>query len=243
MTIEWLSLILGFLGGALLAGGTLGAFIFRTIQENARLRSVAEHEKEAQDIMRNAFSATAQDVLDKNSERFLQLAQEKLKQAQSENSHDLEKRQKAIADLVDPIDKKLKEMNERVEGLGKAGVSLESQLKNFAEDQKMLRQETHNLVQALRNPAARGRWGEMQLQRSLEMIGMVEGTHYVQQENVSADGTRRQPDFIVKLPGEMQIIVDVKTPVEPYWDALEAAETEAGRQQPLIFFAVKCAIT
>ncbi len=236
MTIDAISLLLGGAAGFILAAVTLGFFLLRTERERASLAKDLEHEREGRDALAASFSLTAQEVLDKNSERFLQLAQEKLKQAQADGSHDLEKRQKAIADLVDPIGKSLKEMEGKIENLGKAGAGLDAQLKNFAEDQRMLRQETQHLVQALRNPAARGRWGEMQLQRALEMIGMVEGTHYLQQQTAVADGIRRQPDFIVKMPGDMQVIIDVKTPVEPYWEALEKAETEAGRDAALNTF-------
>ncbi len=239
MSIDIVSIIIGFLGGLIVALPVITFILIKSEREKSKLSSALAVEEQSFEQMQKAFSLTAQEVLDKNSERFLQLAQEKLKQAQSEHSHDVDKKQKALSDLVDPIGKTLKEMGERVENLGKAGAGLNAQLKNFAEDQKMLRQETQNLVQALRNPAARGRWGEMQLERALEMIGMIEGTHYIQQANVSADGTRRQPDFIVKMPGDMQIIIDVKTPIEPYWDALESADTEAGQLQAVDHFRKK----
>lgn len=202
----------------------------------AGLRERLRQAETAHGDMEAAFSLTAQEVLRKSGEDFLRLAQEKLKQAQAEGGHDLEKRQKAISDLVDPIGKTLKEMEGKIEHLGKAGIGIETQLKTFAEDQRLLRQETQHLVQALRNPAARGRWGEMQLQRALEMIGMIEGTHYLQQQTSVADGVRRQPDFIIRMPGEMEIVIDVKTPVEPYWVALERAESEAARDAALDTF-------
>lgn len=233
------SLIIGIVIGAALAAVVALLLFFKMIAEKSRLAAALDAERQARDNMQSVFSATAQEVMDKNSERFLQLAQEKMKQAQSTSAYDLEKRQKAISDLVDPIGKTLKEMNDKVENLGKAGVGLETQLKTFAEDQKLLREETQHLVRALRNPAARGRWGEMQLQRALEMIGMVEGTHFSQQENISADGSRKQPDFIVKLPGDMQIIIDVKSPVEAYWETLEAAESQAGQKEAVDRFRRK----
>lgn len=239
MALDFVSIFIGFALALVLFVPVFSLFIIRAEKEKARLASALQLEEQAAEQMQQVFALTAQEVMDKNSERFLQLAQEKMKQAHADHSHEVEKKQKAIADLVDPIGKTLKEMGDRVENLGKTGAGLNAQLQTFAEDQKMLRQETQNLVQALRNPAARGRWGEMQLQRALEMIGMVEGTHFVQQQNVAADGTRRQPDFIIKMPGEMQVIIDVKTPVEPYWEALEAAETEAGQQQAVDRFRKK----
>lgn len=230
MTFDLLSLSLGFCGGLILAGLVFAAFYGAQAQ---RLKTLRE-DRQAMD---NAFAALAQESLRKSGEQFLMLAQEKLKQAQADGAHDLDKRQKAIADLVDPIGKTLTDMAGRVENLGKAGAGLESQLRAFAEDQRLLRQETQNLVRALRNPAARGRWGEMQLQRALEMIGMVEGTHYVQQESVGGgDGPRRQPDFIIRMPGGARIIIDVKAPVEPYWQALDSAGSEAAQGEALTSF-------
>lgn len=222
MTLDPLSLIAGLIAGIVIAGliawGRMAALRERLNQQGS------------------AFAAVAQDALARNNEQFLTLAQEKLKQAQTESAHDMEKRQKAISELVDPIGKTLKEMNAKVEGLGKTGVTLETQLKTFAEDQRMLRQETQNLVQALRNPAARGRWGEMQLQRAFETIGMIEGTHYREQESAMTEGGRHRPDFIIMLPGGMQIIIDVKTPVEPYWNAMDSAVSEAAQIEALTTF-------
>lgn len=214
----------------------LGALLFRAERDKAILQKDLEHERSGREEAAGSFALMAQQALDKNSERFLQLAKEKLQQAQADGAHDLEKKNKAIADLVDPIGKSLKEMEQKIETLGKAGAGLDAQLKTFAEDQRVLRQETQHLVQALRNPAARGRWGEMQLQRALEMIGMVEGTHFLQQQTIKSPDQRGRPDFIIKMPGQMEIVIDVKTPVEPYWEALEKTETEAGRDAALTTF-------
>ena len=231
MTIDLTSVLLGLGAGLLLGFAFLGFFMMRLREDKAKLETALSHGEITKNEMQKTFSLTAQEALRQSSEQFLQLAREKLLHAQKDGSHDLEKRQKAVAELVAPIEKSLAEMAGKIENLGKAGAGLESQLKNFAEDQRMLRQETQNLVQALRNPAARGRWGEMQLARALETIGMVEGTHYLQQQSVMSvgEGTRRQPDFIIRMPGKAQIVIDVKTPVEPYWDALESAENEAAR--------------
>jgi DNA recombination protein RmuC len=154
-------------------------------------------------------------------------------------SFDLERRQKSIADLVDPIGKTLKDMETRIEGLGKTGAGLEAQLKTFSDDQRFLREQTQNLVQALRNPAARGRWGEMQLQRAFEMVGFVEGLHYKAQKSVqSGEGTSLKPDFIVTLPNGIQIVIDVKTPLDPYWQMLDQTDPQL-QEQTLVGFRQK----
>lgn len=223
MTLDWISLGLGLAIGAILAGLFMGAKI-------SALRERIRHREEAMGGIDGAFAKLAQEALAASNEQFLQLAQERLKNVQADGAHDLEKRQKAIAELVEPIGKTLKEINEQNQNLGKSVTTVDAHLKNFAEDQRMLRKETQNLVRALRNPSARGRWGEMQLARTLELVGMVEGTHFLQQQNVNAEGAKLQPDFVIKLPGQMEIIIDVKAPVEPYWDAMENADSEAAQR-------------
>lgn len=212
-SLDILSLAVGFLAGGLLV---LAIFMPKLARQ-----------KESQNYMQQVFDQLAQDSLRKSQEQFLQMAEEKLKQSQKDGSYDLEKRQKAVADLVDPIGKSLKEMESKIETLGKAGAGLEAQLKTFAEDQRFLRDQTQNLVQVLRNPTARGRWGEMQLQRTFELVGFVEGVHYTSQKAVQADGNTQKPDFIVTLPNGVQIVIDVKTPLDPYWQMMDEAGTQA----------------
>ncbi|OFW89085.1 MAG: hypothetical protein A3J37_02095 [Alphaproteobacteria bacterium RIFCSPHIGHO2_12_FULL_45_9] len=212
-SLDILSLAIGFLAGGLLV---LAIFMPKLARQ-----------KESQNYMQQVFDQLAQDSLRKSQEQFLQMAEEKLKQSQKDGSYDLEKRQKAVADLVDPIGKSLKEMESKIETLGKAGAGLEAQLKTFAEDQRFLRDQTQNLVQVLRNPTARGRWGEMQLQRTFELVGFVEGVHYTSQKAVQADGNTQKPDFIVTLPNGVQIVIDVKTPLDPYWQMMDEAGTQA----------------
>ncbi|OIN85701.1 MAG: hypothetical protein AUJ12_08280 [Alphaproteobacteria bacterium CG1_02_46_17] len=223
-TLDLLSLVLGFVGGMLILFAALWPKIAR-----ARL---------AEEQMTRVFDEMAQDSLRKSQDQFLQLAQEKLKQAQMEGSFDLERRQKSISDLVDPIGKSLKDMELKIETLGKAGAGLEAQLKNFSEDQRYLREQTQSLVQVLRNPTARGRWGEMQLQRTFELIGFVEGIHYTTQKAVIADGVTQKPDFIVTLPNGVQIVIDVKTPLDPYWQMMDENGT-AEQESSLIHFRQK----
>lgn len=191
--------------------------------------------KEGQTYMQQVFDQLAQESLRKSQEQFLLMAEEKLKQSQRDSAFDLERRQKAVADLVDPIGKSLKDMENKIETLGKAGAGLEAQLKTFAEDQRFLRDQTQSLVQVLRNPTARGRWGEMQLQRTFELVGFVEGVHYASQKSVLADGSAQKPDFIVTLPNGVQIVIDVKTPLDPYWQMIDEEKTQTEGQALLHF--------
>jgi len=212
-SLDIISLAIGFVVGTLLL---LAIFMPKI----ARMR-------EGQSYMQQVFDQLAQDSLRKSQEQFLQMAEEKLKQSQKDGAFDLEKRQRAVADLVDPIGKSLKEMESKIETLGKAGAGLEAQLKTFAEDQRFLRDQTQSLVQVLRNPTARGRWGEMQLQRTFELVGFIEGVHYTSQKAVQADGNTQKPDFIVTLPNGVQIVIDVKTPLDPYWQMMDEAGTNS----------------
>ena len=236
--MDLLSLSIG-LGTGILFGA--GSAIIYALKKNknlenkntelaTKLKLEVQSFQRASTEMENRFKATAASALAQNNEQFIQLAKEKLSNSEKDANHDFDKRQKAISEMVDPIGKTLKDMETKIETLGKAGAGLESQLKNFTDDQNMLRKETRSLIEVLKNPAARGKWGEMQLQRTFEMIGMIEGTHFNQQVSVNnTEGKRIQPDFIISLPGGMQIVIDVKTPVEPYWEAMETADNEADR--------------
>ena len=216
---------------SLLAGTALGACFVAAILIPLWLR--ARHGA-------GTLDRAAQDTLRQTQDQFLALAQEKLKQSQMEGSFDLEKRQKAISDLVDPIAKTMKDMETRIEGLGKVGTALDAQLKTFTDDQRYLREQTQNLVQALRSPTERGRWGEMQLQRAFEVIGFTEGVHFHSQKTVkSGEGATLKPDFVVSMPNGVQIVIDVKTPLDPYWELIDqttssdqdAAQLTAFRQK------------
>lgn len=214
--------------------------------ENSALKTSLEHERQAmvekielltkaKAEMENTFKALSQDVMNANRESFLALAQEKLKQFQEGANNDLEKRQKAIKDLVDPVSKSLETMDKKILDLEKARENaygeLREHLKSMKGDQDKLRLETASLVQALRSPSTRGQWGELQLTRTLEMAGMVEGVHYKQQ--VTTDSGSR-PDIIVMLPGGQNIVIDAKAPIEAYLDSLKDGLPEEERKTELL---------
>lgn len=186
--------------------------------------------QEAQVELSNAFKALSAEALKNNNESFLDLAKSTLQRFQETAKGDLEMKRKAVQDLVSPIqesltkiDKNLKEMeNRRTE----AYVSLNEQVKSMAETQAKLQGETYNLVRALRTPTVRGRWGEIQLKRVVEMAGMVEYCDFVQQESKTDGDSRLRPDMIIKLPNEKTIVVDSKAPLMAYLEALEAVDEE-----------------
>ena len=188
----------------------------------------------AQVKLTDAFSALSAEALKANNTSFLDLARENLKKYQAVAQGDLELRQKSIDQLVKPLQESLETVNKRIQEVEKdrtiAYTSLTEQVKHMARTQSRLEQETSNLVKALRSPITRGRWGEIQLQRVVEMAGMLEYCDFFQQESVDTEAGRLRPDMIIKLPSNKTIVVDSKVSLEAYLAALEAPdETEKTR--------------
>lgn len=191
-------------------------------------RRNAEEKLRALDEMKAQFKALASTALESNNASFLQLAREALEKQQSEAESELEKREKAVETLVKPISDSLKQVDDHVRQLEKSRAeaygSLTSQVASLLETQKALQAETGNLVKALREPQARGRWGELQLRRCLELAGMLDYCDFLEQVSVTIDERTRRPDVVVKLPGEKNIVIDAKVPLTAYLAALEAPD-------------------
>ena len=214
-------------------------------ERSARLESDLAHEKKsagekldllrrASGEMRESFGALSADALRSNNASFLDLAKATLEKFQSEARSDLDSRKKAVEGLVAPIRESLDRVGGQVEDLERARReaygALTEQVKSLAGAQKELRSETGNLVKALRAPSVRGRWGEMQLRRVVEMAGMVAHCDFVEQQTLQEGDARLRPDLIVKLPGGKNVVVDAKAPLDAYLRALEAEDEEARRE-------------
>ncbi|WP_205617524.1 DNA recombination protein RmuC [Pelomicrobium methylotrophicum] len=192
---------------------------------------------EAQRKLSDAFKALCAEALQSNNQSFLDLAKATLEKFQESAKSDLEARQKAVDELVRPLRESLEKVDGKLGELEKARVSayaaLHEQLKSLVDTHlPMLRAETANLVKALRQPTVRGRWGEIQLKRVVEMAGMVEYCDFVEQESRATEDGRLRPDLIVRLPGGKQIVVDAKAPLEAYLRAVDATDDET-RQRHL----------
>ncbi len=205
-------------------------------QQRERFQEREELLKKSGEELQNAFKALSAEALKSNREDFLALAQRELEKKQIEAKGELEKREQAVKNLVDPIGKSLEEVKKQIQEVEKERKEttggLNEQLKRFSEDQEKLRAETAQLVTALRKPSVRGQWGEMQLKRVVEMAGMLDRCDFQTQAQTDSPGQLR-PDLIVKLPGKKIVVVDAKTPLDAYLDALDI-EDETRRKEELV---------
>ncbi len=212
--------------------------------EFSRLQTTLEEERkatqekmalleDAKTKLGDAFKALSSDALTRNNESFLQLAKQSMEKYQEAARGDLDKRSLAIGELVKPIRESLDKVDVKIKDLEKARVDayhdIKGQLQNLTDTEKSLREETGNLVKALRSPVVRGRWGEMQLRRVVELAGMVNYCDFEEQPTVDSDAGRQRPDMIIHLPAGRCIVVDSKVPMESFIEAVQASD-ETQRQ-------------
>jgi len=184
--------------------------------------------QQAETRMREAFEALSRQALDRNAETFLNLAKTHLGEFQQGARTDLEARQTAIVELMKPVRDSLAKVDENLRRVEGNHSTLAERLLALAQSEEKLKSETANLALALRAPGVRGRWGELQLRRVVELAGMLDHCDF--DEQVSADGEegRLRPDLVVRLPGGRNIVVDAKAVVRAYVDA-EQADDESAR--------------
>lgn len=194
----------------------------RTKELQARMEEIEKQQAEklalleqAQQKLAETFRGAAAEALQKNNESFFALAQA-----------DQQARLQALNEMLKPL-------QERLESIQKEGVELYAglakQFQLLQEAQKEAAGETRRLVDALRTPAVRGRWGEIQLRRVVEMAGMVEHCDFEEQVSVEGDNGRLRPDMIIRLPNKREIVVDAKVPLAAYLASLEETDEEKRR--------------
>ena len=134
---------------------------------------------------------------------------------------DLLEKQKSVQEMTERLQAQMRLLeNERKSDHG----ALQHQLQSLVQSEHQLKAETAKLVRALRSPAGRGRWGEIQLKRVVELAGMLSHCDFFEQGYDVTDGQRRKPDLIVRLPGERQVVIDAKVPLEAYLEGIEAID-------------------
>ncbi len=187
---------------------------------------------QAQALLSDTFKALSAEALNSNNQAFIALASATFDKLKEGAQGDLEARRKAVDELVRPLRESLEKVDGKLGDLERARLAsysaLNEQLRGLVETQlPRLHNETANLVKALRQPTVRGRWGEMQLRRVVEMAGMLAYCDFREQENRATEDGHLRPDLIVRLPGGKQIVVDAKAPVAAYLDATEATDDAA----------------
>ena len=205
-------------------------------EQNAQLRTELAHQQQAvphqlalldraQVQLKASFDALASTALRQTTEEFLKLADLKLGHVQKDAIGDIDKRQHALDELIKPIRDTLTQVDQKLAASEKARLETSTTLgmliKHLGQGQDQLRGETHNLVRALRSPSVRGRWGEMQLRRVVELAGMLPYCDFIEQPSLVAEHGRQRPDLVVKLPGGKTIVIDAKVPLEAYLDATD----------------------
>lgn len=197
-------------------------------------KNAAEQRKmldEATRKLSDTFQSLAGEALRSNNQAFLDLARQTLEAFLAEARGDLGKRQQAIEGIVAPLKEALARYDREIQEIERARReaygSLSRHLQELSQVQQQLQGETRKLVAALRAPRVRGRWGEITLQRVVEMAGMSPFCDFISQPTVDSGEGRRRPDLIVSLPNGRAIVVDAKTPLEAYLDAVEAEDEEA----------------
>ena len=183
------------------------------------------------DSLRDTFSALSQNALQANNQSFLNLAKQTLGKYQEHAKSDLESREKSIANMVNPLRETLDKTDQQLRKLeqerARSQGQLNEQIQGLMQAQSSLHGETRNLVQALRKPEVRGQWGELTLKRLAELSGMSQHCDFTEQPQVSTDTGVLRPDMIVHMPGERDLIVDVKTPLDAYLSAVQSENDEA----------------
>ena len=182
--------------------------------------------EEAKTKLSDTFRSLAAEALAGNNTGFLTLAEEKFKALRDESSVDLEQRKTSIEALVKPLTQLLSTFqqenteleNKRLRELSAVG----EQLRHVALAQSTLQSETSKLVNALRSPHVRGRWGEIALRKTAELAGMSTHCDFIEQATVKTDEGRLRPDMVVKLPAEREVVVDSKVPFSAFLESLES---------------------
>ena len=191
--------------------------------------------EEAKKKLSDAFKALSAEALKSNSTQFLQLAKTNLDKYHEGAKTELEKRQKAIDELVKPLKESLTKVDDKLGKIEKARSGdyekLADRMRALVESEEKLRKETSNLVTALRRPDVRGRWGEIQLKRVVEIAGMVEYCDFTTQDSTTTETSRIRPDMIIRLPNERIVVVDSKTPLDAYLASIEATDEVTRREQ------------
>jgi DNA recombination protein RmuC len=217
---------------ALIAGIAIGMLAGFLLAQ----RRAAHAEAQSEARLRAAFDSVAGESLRANSEVFLRMAREALSREHVIGESALLAREVAIKELIEPLRLALERTETQVQSLERerrdAFASLRVQIETLAGGHAQLQRETRALVTALRRPEVRGRWGEITLRRVVELAGLSAHCDFTEQQHIAGPDGVLRPDLVVHMPDGRDLVIDVKTPLDAYLEAIEAP-TEEGRQLQL----------
>ncbi len=215
------------LGVALALAAALCAWLLRERWRLAAEKELALGRQSDLESARVNFQALAGEALRASNEEFLRLAQTAFTAHRNEATAELEKRKTAVDALIAPVAKALEKTHQSLEQVGRDNAGLRAQVLEMSKSNLELRSETGKLVQALRKPNVRGRYGEVQLERVVEVAGMKSYCDFTAQSSQrDEEGKLSRPDLIVKLPNGRVVAIDAKMNVDAYLDALDAKTPE-----------------
>ncbi len=200
-------------------------------KKNANLKDKLKNEQDllyAKSDMETSFKMIANEILLKNHQNFLNIAKETFDKVLHVEKAELDKKENNFLNLIHPIKHALENFENKITQIEKERVNSYSDLRRQVQDmmifQQELQKETSALNKALSSPTMTGQWGEMQLRRVVEIAGMLPHCDFFEQQQ--EENSRRRPDMIIRLPSERNIIVDAKTPVSAYMQAVNTGDKE-----------------
>ncbi|QRN85425.1 DNA recombination protein RmuC [Clostridia bacterium] len=211
-------------------GAELARVKVELLESTRQLEEKERFFKESLYLMEDRFKSLSADVLEKTNERFLQIAKEELSSQRKDGDRSLEKKTLEIDAMLTPMKESLKQVSQLMQDLEKDRIESQAQVMSRMFEvntaQNELKKETAQLVRALRTPQVRGRWGEVQLKRVVELAGMLDHCDFEEQVSVTTENGRLRPDLKIFLPGGKTVVVDAKTPLLAYLDAVEADDPD-----------------
>jgi DNA recombination protein RmuC len=226
--------LIGYLLGTLRASRRAEALGAELAEARARIASEEQQRARTAELLaqseaqvRVAIESASRVALDANSETFLKLAREVFGTDQAKAHASLKEREVAIAQLLEPIKESLRKQEEQAQNIVRDYGRVSGQIESLVNVQALLQRETRNLSSALKRPEVRGRWGEITLRRVVELAGLSEHCDF--EEQVQVAGGSLRPDLLVRMPESRTIVVDAKTPLDAYLEAVEAQDDEARR--------------
>jgi len=202
----------------------------------AKVEAQANSLEEVRKAMVDTFKSAASDALTQNNKQFLDLAKTQLETHVKDAEGNLDERKSAIAEMLKPVKESIDSYKKRIEELEKGSEKTFGQvtemLSHIQSTNASLQKETTALVNALRNPRVRGKWGEIGLKRVVEFSGLSAHCDFVEQVYSEGEDSVLKPDMIINLPGNSHVVVDSKLPLDAY---LQALETDDETSRNLLF--------